>query len=593
MPTTVVKTIRASGGDYTTLTAWEAANQGNLVTSDEIRVAECYDDWATGLDDKLVIDGSTTDDARYLMITVAAGHRHTGVPQSGFYIKKNVGFDTVVRDSDPYTRLAWLDIENTNSNGQALYANAGSGVYGNLIAKTAGTSQYVVGLYGQNITIHGALVYGGGSGVQINSTIAANIYNSVAAGCNNGFNTGSALAVLKNCTAYNNTTNYSGTFSASSTNNATSSASDDAPGAGSVVGITSADFVNAASNDFHLAAGSALIGAGVNLYADLQADVDGDAWPSSGAWDIGFDSYVAGGGGANLTITEALHGHTTDNISLTSSPTLLIVESAHAHGSDSLSLSSSTYLDIGSVLHSHVSDTTTLTIELILSVFKALHSHYSESISLNLAYFLAIANSSHVSSSDIVSLASNHLLAISESFHSHISDTASVSDVPTIDILDAVHSHSIDLVTLSSIYNLNIADSIHSISTDTLSLSSQFFLAISESLHSHSVDNVVTSSIPTLDIFDSLHAHSANSINLTTDYWIQIAEAIHSLDSTNIDLTYDALLEIASSILSHSAKSVGLNVSEFRTRVLRSIYLSQRIQESISISQSIPKGLQV
>jgi len=302
MPTTVVKTIRASGGDYTTLTAWEAANQGNLVTADEIRVAECYDDWATGLDDKLVIDGSTTDATRYLMITVAAGHRHSGVPRSGFYVKRAVGYDALLRDSDLYTRLEWLDLENTNSNGNALYANAGSGVYGNLIAKTAGTSQYVVGLYGQNITIHGALFYGGGSGVQLNSTIAANIYNSVATGCVNGFNPGSStLAVLKNCVAYNNTTNYSGTFSASSTNNATSSASDDAPGPGSVVGITSADFVNAASNDFHLAAGSALIGAGVNLYADFQADVDGDAWPSSGAWDIGFDYYVSAGGTSTVT----------------------------------------------------------------------------------------------------------------------------------------------------------------------------------------------------------------------------------------------------------------------------------------------------
>lgn len=305
MPTTVVKTIRASGGDYTTLTAWEAANQGDLVAADEVRVAECYNDWPSGLDDKLVIDGSTTDATRYLMITVAAGHRHTGIPQSGFYLKKNVGFDTLIRDSDPYTRLAWLDVENTNSNGQALFANAGSGTYSSLIAKTVGAAQYAVGLYGNGITVHGTLAYGSGTGFQINTAVAANIYNSVATGCAKGFNTGSALAVLKNCTAYNNTINYSGTFDAASTNNATSSASDDAPGASSVVGITSADFVDAAGNDYHLAAGSALIGAGANLYADFQADVDGDAWPSSGAWDVGFDYRVASGSANNLEAAES------------------------------------------------------------------------------------------------------------------------------------------------------------------------------------------------------------------------------------------------------------------------------------------------
>lgn len=305
MPTTVVKTIRASGGDYTTLTAWEAANQGNLVTADEIRVAECYNDWPSGLDDKLVIDGSTTDATRYLMITVAAGHRHAGTPQSGFYLKKNVGFDTLLRDSDPYTRLEWLDIENTNSNGQALFANAGSGTYSSLIAKTVGAAQYAVGLYANGITVHGTLAYGSGTGFQINTSVAANIYNSVAAGCSKGFNTSSANAVLKNCVAYNNTTNYSGTFHADSTNNATSSASDDAPGDSSVVGITSADFANAASNDFHLTVGSALIGAGVNLYADLQTDVDGDAWPGSGAWDIGFDRYVSSGGAGLAAAAQA------------------------------------------------------------------------------------------------------------------------------------------------------------------------------------------------------------------------------------------------------------------------------------------------
>ena len=75
MATTVVKTIRASGGDYTTLTAWEAANQGDLTLLDEIRIAECYNDWPTGLSDNLIITGSVTDATRYMKVTVAAGHR--------------------------------------------------------------------------------------------------------------------------------------------------------------------------------------------------------------------------------------------------------------------------------------------------------------------------------------------------------------------------------------------------------------------------------------------------------------------------------------------------------------------------------------
>ena len=38
MPTTVTKTIKPSGGDYTSASAWEAGQQGNLVTGDTVQV---------------------------------------------------------------------------------------------------------------------------------------------------------------------------------------------------------------------------------------------------------------------------------------------------------------------------------------------------------------------------------------------------------------------------------------------------------------------------------------------------------------------------------------------------------------------------
>ena len=497
MPTTVVKTIRASGGDYTTLTAWEAANQGNLVTADEIRVAECYDDWASGLDDKLVIDGSTTDATRYLMITVAAGHRHTGIPQSGFFVKKNVGYGALLWDSDLYTRLEWLDLENTNSNGQALYANAGSGIYSNLIAKTAGTSQYVVGLYSQNITIHGALVYGGGSGVvQLNSAIATNIYNSVATGCAKGFDISSALAVLKNCVAYNNTTNYSGTFSASSTNNATSSASDDAPGASSVVGITSADFVNAAGNDYHLAAGSALIGAGVNLYADFQADIDGDAWPSSGAWDIGFDRYVASGGSSvGLAIADAVHGHLSASLGLGADTFLAVADAMHAHLADALVITTDSVLAIADCAHAHAADAPVLTSELALVVGDSAHAHAADTLTLSVdgSENLAILDAAHAHSADAIVLTSEHLLAVADVSHTHQSDSLTLTDAPNLTVPDAIHAHAVD--------------------APALTLDST--LAIGGALHGHLAGTVSLTYAATLGILGSLHAHQADSISFT------------------------------------------------------------------------------
>ncbi len=287
MPTTVVKTIRASGGDYTTLTAWEAANQGDLVTADEVRVAECYNDWPSGLVDNVAIAGSTTDATRYMKITVAAGHRHTGVPQSGFYIKKSLNWTGLLVATDANFRAEYLDIWSPSDKGIAYAVNNA------LLTSCIGRGGYRVFFDIKSGLLRNCLGYLTPIGFEFLNWSSPRIYNCVAAGCTTGFSssTGGTDRILSNCVSYSNTTNYAGVWSGSSSNNASSGT--DAPGSSPINSITSAAFVNAAGNDFHLAAGSALIGAGTNLYSVFTVDIDGDAWPSSGAWDIGFDSYAA------------------------------------------------------------------------------------------------------------------------------------------------------------------------------------------------------------------------------------------------------------------------------------------------------------
>src|SRR3990170_1219772 len=75
MATTVTKTIKSSGGDYTSLSAWEAGQQGNLVTADQIQVAECYSMLDTSI---CVINGWTTDATRYIEIKTPVSERHDG-----------------------------------------------------------------------------------------------------------------------------------------------------------------------------------------------------------------------------------------------------------------------------------------------------------------------------------------------------------------------------------------------------------------------------------------------------------------------------------------------------------------------------------
>jgi hypothetical protein len=71
-------------------------------------------------------------------------------------------------------------------------------------------------------------------------------------------------------------------------------------GSGSYNLVTNnAYFVNMAGHDYHLVVGSAPIGAGTNLFSGVATDFDGNARPSSGAFDIGAYQYVAAGGAAS------------------------------------------------------------------------------------------------------------------------------------------------------------------------------------------------------------------------------------------------------------------------------------------------------
>ena len=371
MPTTVVKTIRASGGDYTTLSAWEAANQGNLVTADEVRVAECYNDWPSGLNDAVNIDGSTTDATRYMAITVAAGHRHTGKPDTGFRIVRSVAYGAVITFSDPSCRASWLDVRNTGTEGSAIRQNGGDGSNSRAsrcIGRTTGTAVYVSGFatlaYAYQCLAIGAPV--GFSGTGTYGTF--DMVGCVASGCATGFqldSPGTTGKRVANCVAYNCTTNYTGTFDAAlSGNNASTSGT--MPGSSNVSGIGSSDFVDAAGHDYHLAGGSALIGMGANLYTRITEDVDGDARPSSGAWDIGLDQ-VVGGGGTAVELAGAGVAVAASSGSLAVSIPLAGSAAAAASASGDLSTSATADLAGAATVTSNSNGTLTLNVPLSAS----------------------------------------------------------------------------------------------------------------------------------------------------------------------------------------------------------------------------------
>ena len=76
MPTTNTSTI-GTAQDYTTIAAWEAATDNDLVTGDDIEIGEI--NVAGNYNESVTIAGATTDATRYRHLTVADSIWHKGV----------------------------------------------------------------------------------------------------------------------------------------------------------------------------------------------------------------------------------------------------------------------------------------------------------------------------------------------------------------------------------------------------------------------------------------------------------------------------------------------------------------------------------
>lgn len=86
MATTVFKTVKASGGDYTSLANLEAAN-ANLVSLDQVWIVTCDNLEETA---NVQFNGWTTDSTRYLHVRAADAHASTGrVTTSSFRLVVN------------------------------------------------------------------------------------------------------------------------------------------------------------------------------------------------------------------------------------------------------------------------------------------------------------------------------------------------------------------------------------------------------------------------------------------------------------------------------------------------------------------------
>lgn len=142
MPTTVTHTIKASGGDYTSLASWEAAQQRNLVTLDEIAVAECYG-FIDATTSATSISGWTTGVNNYIEIRAHPSARAT-VPittdGSRYLLRLTpVGSISTLFVTQTHTRVYDIQVENLGANPNSFGVIAGTNTtYRNCVSQVTG-----------------------------------------------------------------------------------------------------------------------------------------------------------------------------------------------------------------------------------------------------------------------------------------------------------------------------------------------------------------------------------------------------------------------------------------------------------------------
>lgn len=325
MPTTVTTTVKASGGDYTSLAAWEAAQQADLTALDQIREAACYNfaDSAGPVE----IAGWTTDATRYARIYAVDNHGglYGGAGGTSSYRLLGGGALDSLLVNQSYTHVEGVSVamthDDNNLSGVRVDPAAVAYVercivkytpvaptYGNYNLGIAGGSDRTASLYISNCLILWRLgaTRTDTAAVWSSKHVSGNTFISNCTIIGDGFNTGIrdgySDTIAKNCLAYQAA--FLNAFNAASTNCASSDTS--ATMAASRISQTFT-FVNAGADDFHLTAADA----GAHTFgADLHADtypfsVDIDSNTRLAPWDIGADQIPTSIAMLTGTITSA------------------------------------------------------------------------------------------------------------------------------------------------------------------------------------------------------------------------------------------------------------------------------------------------
>lgn len=326
MATVITKTIKTSGGDYTSLAAAEAGEQAlrsNLVAADEQLTFECY---AGVSDGPVTFAGWTVDSTRFIKVIVPTAERHAGVwDDTKYNITASVSTPCIASDTS-YMEFIGLQLSSnvvSDLCAGIVAFTAGMAVRlvdSCIIRATASTAGYGLGyqsataaghiqvyinniIYGFNGT-NGGGIYARGNGA--GSRVIG--YNNTIYDCYIGIRSRDDNCLHKNNLVIGCTDAFlaSSAFENGTSYNAYDEGTDPGTNGIDLSGSTDAQiFVDATNKNFHLIPTSTAKDVGTNLSGDSNTSVtlDIDGATRIAPWDVGADEYTIAGLVSTYTVS--------------------------------------------------------------------------------------------------------------------------------------------------------------------------------------------------------------------------------------------------------------------------------------------------
>lgn len=337
MPTTVIKTVKQSGGDYSSIQSFINSYAKDLVSADEAVICEIYKrDDGNPWDENISVSGGSwvVDSTRNITFRAPQGQRHYGIAGAGVVIEPSATGHVWEVDID-YCQFEWLEMTGWSGSSKEAFRVRGDGVkishcliHDNVSTDGQGDGVYA-GADGIEITVENCFFWNLERCAILASTVdnvTYNVRNVTAYNvCNNSFFAGSAhrdfpaigphtntafpmsnvIFNMENCYAHTGT--YSGgendvfqegnggTYATIDNNISSDDTADDFGGSSNLVNKSAGNqfqSISSGSEDLHLKSGSDCIGAAKDLGSTAAIDIDGADRDDAGVvWDVGADQF--------------------------------------------------------------------------------------------------------------------------------------------------------------------------------------------------------------------------------------------------------------------------------------------------------------